>query len=234
MTGINKELAAKSRSDALSPKSAALLDRIASVLEMEKQAGLVYQTDVDGRAGDIRPTFEGALASLAGEVTNAAKTEARARDLIAAFPRPSDIVHHCDPVRFMLRAVASLAGGQRRIAIHDLSKATTEQTLVGWIHCLTEMDPTYQVMAALTLMKTGFSRKDAATIVHRQMSQDINVLRLMGRSDADVVAMLREVQTRMKGIEFVPELIDDQKTFLADFPNVVKQRFIEIADEIGL
>lgn len=234
MTETRTAGARQKHEKAMSRKSAALLDRIASVLEMEKQAGLVYQVDVGGKAGDIRPTFEGALASLAGEVTNAAKTEARARDLIAAFPRPSDIVHHCDPVRFMLRAVASLAGGQRRIAVHDLSKATTEGTLVDWINCLTEMDPTYQVLSALTLMKTGLRLKDAAAIVHRQMSQDINVLKLMGRSDADVIAMLREVQTRMKGIEFVPEVVDDQKAFVAAFPNVVKERFIEIAEEIGL
>lgn len=194
----------------------------------------VYQIHIDGRGYDIRPTYASALERLANMMATNPRLEQAARAVGTSFPGP-EISAHCDPVLFRHRAVASVGPGQQRIAVHDLDASVLDKTLVDWVHCLTEPDPTYEVLFGVYLVKGGFSTKvTAAKSVHKSVVGGVRSLRMSGLSDEDCIARLLGVQERMGGIAFVTRSVETAGLVLAGLADAAADRFLQIATELAL
>lgn len=194
----------------------------------------VFQLDVDGEARDIRPTYAAAMARLAEMTASDPRSEATARAIRQAFPA-EEVARHCDPKCFLFRAVASSGRGQQRIAVHDLDAGVSERTLVDWIHCLTELDPTYVVLFGLYLVRGGFeTKRKAAAFVGDEVTIAVRSSRRVGVSDHEIVERLREVELRTAGMTFVPDAAGDPGSFVDGLAELVKSRFLQIADELGI
>jgi hypothetical protein len=194
----------------------------------------VFQIDVDGEARDVRPTYAAAMARLAKMTASDPRSEATARAIKQVFPG-EEVARHCDPKCFLFRAVASSGRGQQRIAVHDLDACVSEKTLVDWIHCLTELDPTFVLLFGLYLVRGGFETKRKATaFVGDEVANAVRSSRRVGVSDSEIVERLREVELRTAGMAFVPDDVGNPESFVGSLAELVKSRFLQIADELGI
>lgn len=194
----------------------------------------VYQIDIDGRLGDIRPTYSSTMARLSAMTSDYPRHRADAKALAHAFPG-DEVGAFCRPECFLHRAIASLGPGQKRIAVHDLTVDISGNTLVEWIPCLTEFDPTYIMLFGMHLARAGLeTRRRASAYAGREVRFAVAAARRSGKPDAHTVQHLRTVQIRTGGIVFVPDGLVDHTEFLDGLGSAVEGRFTDIADAIGL
>lgn len=193
----------------------------------------VYQIEIDGKSYDIRPDYASALARMARLAELDPRSADKARRLRSTFPGV-DVSPYCDPRLFLCRALAALGSGQRRIAVHMLTEDPSETSLVTVLHPLTELDPTFLCLLGLHLVTTGEqSKKNAAGFVRESVELGIGGLRRSHVDEVGILEQLREVQSRMRGIVFVPAEVDEPKALLTALPHLVANRFLDVASETG-
>jgi hypothetical protein len=190
----------------------------------------IYQIVRDGQKTDIVADFETAIRQIGYALAGSVETLNSWKN----FPEfeGQDTKELAGSFYHRIRYAMIEQKHEYSLEEHELNGLLGAKSFVRRIDIKNEFDPAFEIQVGLNHVARGIeSVPTASGKIEAILSSHITVAR-MTKSDAEIIAGLKEVNQRMGGQDFVGDYKVQGTEFLDNLPGIARARFNELAEEM--